>query len=435
MVCSVSRSAFNTGMYATSIGVHNHRTTNKKPLPEGVKSLSDWMRQAGYFTANIKELPPSCRARATGKTDWNFTVNGPMFDSDKWSDLKEHQPFYAQVNFSETHRAYSAPKRADPALLDIPPYYPDHPVTREDWAKYLDEATHLDEQIGQILAQLEADGMADNTVIVFFGDNGQSHVRGKQFCYEEGLLVPLIIRWARDFREPQFFRPGTVDERLLHGIDLAPTMLSLAGASKPPKMQGQIFLGENAERDRQYVFGHRDRCDMTVMRLRTVRDVRYRYIRNFTPWVPFLAFNAYKENSYPVVSLLKELHAQGRLTPPQDVLCQETMPAEELYDLEADPWEINNLVKSDDPQHKAALKRLRGVLEKWMEETNDQGRRLETLEELKIGDARFEPARDWRPEPGTAEAAAAETLRAAAKDNPPAPAAPVQKKRKKKQGA
>jgi hypothetical protein len=169
-------------------------------------------------------------------------------------------------------------------------------------------------------------------------------------------------------------------------------------------MQGQVFLGERCEPDRPYVFGYRDRCDMTVMRIRTVRDDRYRYIRNFTPWVPFLAFNAYKENSYPVWNLLKELHAQGKLTPAQEVLCQSTMPAEELYDLQADPWEINNLAKSDQPQHQAELQKLRGVLEKWIEDTDDQGRRMETLEELMSGDSRFVPERDWRPAPGSKEA-------------------------------
>jgi len=404
-VCSPSRSAFNTGMYATTIGAHQHRTTNKKPLPQGVQVISDWMRDAGYFTANVRELPPPCDFKGTGKTDWNFQYQGQPFDSANWSDLKTHQPFYAQVNFSETHRAFTAPKKADPAKVEIPPYYPDHPVTREDWGKYLDEATEVDRKVGLVLAALENDGLADDTIVIFFGDNGQAHVRGKQFCYESGLLVPLIIRWPKNFPAPARFQAGTVDNRLLHGIDLAPTSLALAGAAKPPKMQGQIFLGDRCEPDRQYVFGQRDRCDMTVMRIRTVRDDRYRYIRNFTPWVPFLAFNAYKENSYPVWNLLKELHAQGKLTPVQEVLCRPTMPEEELYDLESDPWEINNLAGSEKPEHQAELKKLRGVLEKWIVDTDDQGRRLETLEELTKGDARFVPERDWRPAPGSKEAA------------------------------
>ncbi len=136
-VCSPSRSAFNTGMYATTIGAHHHRTSNKQPLPEGVKVLSQWMQTAGYFTANLRELPASCGFKGTGKTDWNFKVEGRPFDGDKWIDLKGRQPFYAQLNFSETHRNFRAPQQADPAKVEIPPYYPDHPITREDWAKYL----------------------------------------------------------------------------------------------------------------------------------------------------------------------------------------------------------------------------------------------------------------------------------------------------------
>jgi len=247
-------------------------------------------------------------------------------------------------------------------------------VTRKDWAEYLDSATELDRKIGAILEALKAEGLADNTILVFFGDNGQSHVRGKQFCYEEGFKVPLIIRWAKDFPAPAKFAPGTLDDRLLDGIDLAPTMIDTAGAPKPPKMQGRIFLGDHSETPREFVFGSRDRCDETVMRIRAVCDRRYRYIRNFTPETPFLATNAYKERSYPVWNLLKELHAQGKLTPAQEFLCQPRMPDEELYDLETDPFEIHNIAKSDQPEHQAELKKLRAALEKWIEDASDQGR-------------------------------------------------------------
>ena len=430
-VCSVSRSSFMTGMYSTTIGTHNHRTKNKPPLPDGVRVLTGWLRDAGYFTANLVELPASCGFKGTGKTDWNFKTDDKPFDSARWADLKAHQPFYAQVNFHETHRVNRAPKHADPAKVELPPYYPDHPITRQDWAEYLDAATELDRKIGTLLAALKTDGLADDTLIVFFGDNGQSHVRGKQFCYEEGHLVPLLMHWPKNFPPPAHFQRGTVDARMLQGIDLNATTLDLAGVRKPAKMQGRIFLGDRCEPDQRYVFGHRDRCDMTVMRLRTVRDERFRYLRNFTPWVPFLAFNEYKTLQYPVWTLLPKLHAEGKLTPPQEFLCQPTRPAEELYDLQNDPWELHNLANSPQPEPRAALQRLRGVLEKWIEETNDQGRRFETLAELQQADPRFVAARDWRPEPGTKAAAEAAALRATAKDQPaPPPPTPPKKKRK-----
>ena len=322
MVCSVSRSSFMTGMYAVSIGAQNHRTLDKKPLPEGVKPLTTWLREAGYFTDNLVNLPESCGFKGTGKTDWNFLFNGPDFESKEWADLKSHGPFYAQINFRETHRDYKSPKRADPAKVELPPYYPDHPIARQDWADYLDDATALDQKIGLVLEALQKDGLADDTILVFFGDNGQSHARGKQFCYEEGFLVPLIIHWPKNFPAPANFKPGTLDDRLLDGIDLAPTMIDIAGAPKPPKMQGRNFLGPHTEAPREYVFGTRDRCDETIMRIRSVGNGHYRYIHNFTPETPFLAPNAYKEKQYPVWNLLKKLHAEGKLTPAQEFLCQ-----------------------------------------------------------------------------------------------------------------
>jgi arylsulfatase A-like enzyme len=378
-VCSASRSAFMTGMYQTTIGAHNHRSHRDDgyELPDGVRVLTDWLRDAGYFTANVRQLPQQLGFNGSGKTDWNFAYDGKPFDSDRWDDLKAHQPFYAQVNFQETHRKFQAPRKADPDKVVIPPYYPDHPVTRNDWAAYLDAASELDRKVGLILKQLEADGLAGNTIVMFFGDHGQAHVRGKQFCYEDGLHIPLIIRWPKDFPAPKHFEAGKVDDRLIEAIDFAPTMLDIAGAKKPDKMQGHIFLGEHAAPQQRYVFGARDRCDETVFRLRTVRDDRYRYIRNFTPERPFLQANDYKERSYPVWNLLKELDAQGQLTAAQTQLTALTMPPEELYDLKTDPYEIHNLVNSEEAQHQATRKRLRAVLEQWIEDTDDQGRFFE----------------------------------------------------------
>jgi arylsulfatase A-like enzyme len=381
-VCSPSRSALMTGMYQTTIGAHNHRAHRDDgyKLPAGVRLLSHRMHDAGYFTANVVDFPAPIDFKGTGKTDWNFAYDGAAFDSKRWDDLKAHQPFFAQVNFQETHRKYHAPKRADPAKVDIPPYYPDHPVTRRDWAEYLDSATELDRKVGELLAQLDRDGLADDTIVFFFGDNGQSHVRGKQFPYDSGLLVPLIIRWAKGFATPRGFRPGTVDDRLVAAIDFAPTIMDVAGIAKPPKMEGQILFGPHVAPARKEVFGARDRCDETVFRFRTVRDVRYRYIRNFTPERPFLQANDYKERSYPVWNLIKQLAAEGKLNQVQAVLAAPHMPPEELYDVADDPHEIRNLVDSKDPQHQAALRRLRKSLETWIEKTHDKGRELEPPE-------------------------------------------------------
>jgi arylsulfatase A-like enzyme len=374
-VCSPSRSAFCTGMYQTTIGAQNHRSHRDDgyQLPAGVRPITDWMRDAGYFTANLVRLPSEFGFKGEGKVDWNFAHAAKPFDSSEWEDLKSHQPFYAQLNFYETHRAYRAPAHADPNKVVLPPYYPDDPVVRRDWAAYLDSATELDRKIGLVLARLAAEGLAENTVVVFFGDNGQSQARGKQWCYETGMHVPLIIYWPKNasLPPPAHFTPGSVDERLIASIDFLPTMLALAGVARPEKMEGQPFLGPQADPPRQYVFGGRDRCDETYIRQRTVRDIRCRYIRNFTPEKPFLTPNDYKDRSYPVIEVFKRLSAEGKLTPPQAALCAPSMSAEELYDLENDPYEIHNLVNS--PEQQTTLGRLRDALTGWIDQTHDQG--------------------------------------------------------------
>lgn len=389
MVCSVSRSSFMTGMHAVSLGAHNQRShrDGTNPLPDGVRLLTDCLREVGYFTANLVKLPAELGFRGTGKNDWNFTYKGEPFDSADWNDLKPRQPFFAQISLHETHRPFrrghaKLPAKADPAKVTLPPYYPDHPAVRQDWADYLDSMSEFDRKAGLILDQLEKDGLADNTIVMYFGDNGAAMARGKEFCYEEGFRVPLIVRWAKNFPAPKNFKPGSVESRFVEGVDFLPTMLDIAGVSALPKTQGRVFLGDRAAPPPEHVFGTRDRVDETVMRIRSVRDARYRYIHNFTPATPFLAPNKHLERDYPVWNLYKQLHAEGKLTPAQAFLCQPRMPDEELYDLQADPHQIHNLAASTDPTHQAALKKLRGVLDQWIVDVNDQGRVFETAAEL-----------------------------------------------------
>ncbi|MEZ6055969.1 MAG: sulfatase [Planctomycetaceae bacterium] len=383
-VCSTSRSSFMTGMYSTTIGTHNHRSHrgDNYRLPEGVETLPQRLRKAGYFTANIQQLPPALGFKGTGKTDWNFTVEGKPFDGNNWNELKSHQPFYAQVNFSETHRGGAwdnahkqIEQTADPAKVVLPPYYPDHEITRRDWAQYLNTAMSLDKKIGAILEQLQQDGLAENTIVVFFGDHGRATVRAKQWPYESGLHIPMIIRWPSQVPAPKGYASGTVDEQLVMSIDLSATTIDWAGLPHPEIMQGQVFWGDRAAAPREYVFGGRDRGDETVDRIRTVRDARYRYLRNYYPERPFSQINRYKEATYPVMKLMHELHESGelaKLNPHAERLMSATRPREELYDLEADPHELTNL--ANDPQHRETLLRLREVLEEWVETSNDQGR-------------------------------------------------------------
>ncbi len=182
-VCSASRSALMTSMYQTSIGAHQHRTDPKGPLPDGIRVITEQFREAGWFTCN----QAGTNREQAGKTDLNFTA-GELFDGIDWAERSSGQPFFAQVNFSETHRNFTRdPDRpVDPDQVDLPPYYPDHPVTRRDWADYLECAQNLDRKIGAVLARLEEEGLAEDTIVFFFGDHGRAHVRGKQFLYEGG---------------------------------------------------------------------------------------------------------------------------------------------------------------------------------------------------------------------------------------------------------
>jgi arylsulfatase A-like enzyme len=385
-VCSPSRSAIMTGMYQTTIGAHNHRSHRADdpspypfPLPDGVRVVSDWFRHAGYHTANLRQLPDGVDFTGTGKTDWNFTYDGRPFDTDRWTDLKAHQPFYAQINFPETHRGRewdeAHTRIAQPANPDnvlIPPYYPDHPVVREDWAQYLNTVMSLDRKVGIILDLLEQDGLAKNTILVFMGDHGRAMVRGKQWPYDSGLHVPLTLYIPESIPAPARYESGTKSDQLISSIDVTATSLALAGIPKPEAMQGRVFIGPEAEVPRRYVFGGRDRGDETVDRIRTVRSHRFRYVRNFYPERPIMQVNRYKLTSYPPIWVIKKLFAEGKLDPVQAQLMAQSRSQEELYDVIADPYEVNNLAAS--AEHQEILKQLRTELDHWIEATNDQGR-------------------------------------------------------------
>jgi uncharacterized sulfatase len=211
--------------------------------------------------------------------------------------------------------------------------------------------------------------MAKDTIVMFFGDNGRPHVRDKQWVYNGGLHVPLIVRW------PGRITPGTVREELVSMVDLAPTCLRLAGLEVPAVMQGVAFLPEQHPR-RTFVVGARDRAGDADDRIRSVRTARFNYIRNFRPELPYAQHSSYKEVQYPMLPLMRLLHAEGKLTPVQAAFLASRRPPEELYDLETDPWETRNLATL--PEHAATLRDLRAKLEEWMRATGDQGGTPET---------------------------------------------------------
>lgn len=365
-VCSASRSAFMTGLFQTRIGASNHRShrTAAYPRPSGVKLLSERLRDAGYFTANIRELPPELGFKGTGKTDWNFFQAGKAFDSANWSELKGRAPFYAQINFTETHRVYqkSATNPVDPAAVKLPPYLADDPVIRDDWAAYLDSLAALDAKVGAVLELLQREGLAENTVVFFFADHGREDFRGKYYSYEQGFRVPLIVRW------PAVLKPGSTSEELVSLLDVHATTLALAGV-KAEGLDGWPMFGDGAKA-REFVFGARDRIDDTPDRVRTVRDARFKLIRNFEPERPYLQRMIYAEVSNPTYNRMRQLHAEGKLNSDQRKFMAKQRPSEELYDLQSDPFELNNL--AGNARNRATVDRLRAVLAAWLKDTCDE---------------------------------------------------------------
>lgn len=370
-VCSPSRSAIITGMYQTSIGAHNHRSHRDDgyKLPAPVKPITDYLRQAGYYTVNVKTAAPGVKTPT--KTDFNFTTDHPVFDGTDWNQRSKGQPFFAQLTIDETHRGNAwktVVKQHKPSIrpedVVLPPYYPEHPIAWADWATYLESIQLMDSYVGRILQRLKEEGLSDNTVIIFSGDNGRCHVRDKQFLYDGGIHVPLIIRW------PNQLKAGQINTDLVSAIDVSATILKLAGIAPPAHLDGQVMLGKGAKK-REYIIAARDRMDETVDKMRCVRTKRFKYIRNYRPEVPYMQPNAYKETEYPMWNLLKELNRQGKLTPAQALFVAPTKPAEELYDLQADPHELNNLATS--AHYRKTTEKMRAILDAWVQKTNDQG--------------------------------------------------------------
>ncbi len=387
-VCSTCRSAFITGMYQTSIGAHHHRSGRGKlkiELPEQIQLVPKMFQDAGYHTSITGwpvKPPVAGRKTAFGKTDYNFDWDRSVYDSNDWSGRAEGQPFFAQIQTQGgklrgkdpegwEKMALAAEKRLGKRTMDrsvqLPPYYPKHPDIVRDWAAYLDSVRMTDVMVGEVIKRLKSEGVLENTLVIFMTDHGISHARGKQFLYDEGLHVPLVIAGPG-------IQAGEVRDDLVEHIDIAALSLAAAGIKIPKYMQARDILADDY-RPREAVFAARDRCDETVDHIRSVRTKRYKYIRNFLPERPYLQPCAYKDGKN-IVMAMRDYHAAGRLDDTQSLIMRQTRPPEELYDVEADEHEVRNL--ADDPAYAANLIELRQRLDTWMEETGDKGRSPES---------------------------------------------------------
>ena len=377
-VCSTCRSAFITGMYQTTIGAHHHRSgrgTEKIHLPEGIRPIPEMFQEKGYYTT-ITGWPIRADERL-GKTDYNFEWNASMYNGADWAKRKDGQPFFAQIqlpggklrggNVESTERFVNRIEktfgnRTDVNKVSLPPYYPATDIILQDWAAYLDSVRETDRVVGEILTKLREEGDLENTIVLFMTDHGISHVRGKQFMYDEGLHVPLVIAGPG-------IESGQIREDLVEHIDIAALSLAYAQIAIPDYMQAQDIMAADYQ-PRRAVYAARDRCDETVEHLRSVRTHEFKYIRNYLYQRPHLQPNAYKDNK-SIVKSFKAAGAAGELNAVQQILLAPTRPVEELYDLKNDPYELHNL--ADDPAHQSQLKRMRKALQRWEQRSGDQG--------------------------------------------------------------
>jgi arylsulfatase A-like enzyme len=362
-----------TGMYQTTIGAHHHRSSRgslKINLPSDTRTVPELFRAAGYYTCNANE-----DGSRPGKEDYNFDYQrDALYDGVDWSSRADGQPFFAQVQLrggklrdvpqwrEEVEAGLDDLVTADE--VTVPPYYPDHPAIRDDWAAYLNAVQYTDREIGAVLERLRSEAILANTVVFLLTDHGISHARGKQFLYDEGSKVPLVV-WA-----PGRLAGGQTRTEPIAHIDIAATSMALAGINIPTAMQSRpLFDGGIDARD--HVVLARDRCDETTDRIRAIRKGDYKYIRNYFPRRPYLQPCAYKDHK-PFMSVLRDLHAAGALNETQTLHFAPNRPMEELYDLTKDPFEIHNLANEN--AHRDRLTQFRKLLDRWEIESDDRGR-------------------------------------------------------------
>lgn len=418
-VCAPSRAAHILAMHQISTGTQHMRTT-RGPLgtyravpPSTAKAYPELLRAAGYYTYTGQKLDYQFSGTSAGSGP--FTIWDAEGSDTHWRQRENGQPFFGFVSFMVTHesgifrplgswpqsithllmqvlRAATAPDVAtttvvDPADVVLPPYYPDTPTVRRDVARHYTNIAVMDAQVGDILRQLEEDGLADNTIVIWTTDHGDGLPRAKRELFDSGIRVPMIIRWPEAYR-PAGVAAGAVEQRLISFVDLGPTILRLAGVAVPQHMQGSDFIHAAP---RQYVFAARDRIDEVQDRQRTVRDARYKYIRS---WYPQQAGGhplKFRDN-IDMVREMRELYEAGELNEAQRQWF-EPPGNERLFDLSVDPFEIDNL--SERAEHRAVLNRMRAAMDDWLARVGDQSERSEQEMVASIqlhGEARITPA-------------------------------------------
>ncbi|MBA2114641.1 sulfatase-like hydrolase/transferase [Bremerella alba] len=373
-VCAPCRSGIITGMYQTSLGTQHMRCT--ATLPKEIKPFPVYLRDAGYYcTNNSKQdyqfrTPKGTWDESSGKAHWR---NRP----------DKSQPFFSVFNFTGCHesgiastgkykqvtKGLTEDERQDPEKLELPPYYPDTSVVREDWKRNYELITAMDHWAGNLIQQLKDDGLYEDTIIMAWSDHGIGLPRAKRWLYDSGTHIHMVVRTPEKFRDAGQASPGEKNDQLVSSIDFGPTVLKLAGVKIPDYVQGQPFLGGEVS-PREYVYGARDRMDERYDIIRMVRDKRFKYIRNYEPLKTYYQYMNTPEKG-ATMSELRRLHEQGQLSAEAEYYFSATKPVEELYDCQADPHEVNNLAA--DPKFADTLKQMRAAHRQWVLETRDTG--------------------------------------------------------------
>ncbi|TWT84214.1 Arylsulfatase [Planctomycetes bacterium CA13] len=403
-ICSPNRSSMMVGVHQTVINAHHHRSNRDIPLAAPFKPITSWLRDTGYTCI----LGNSLVMNSGRKIDCNFkhTAVGP-YDGvtkfglfDKQTDFSPaDQPFFNQIQLVVTHRGdwwndVRAKSKHPVSLNDIelPPYFADTPEIRYDWAAYLDQVEYMDNEVGLLMQNLKEQGLDQNTVVVFIADNGRCNLRGKGYLHDTGIHVPMIV-WA-----PGYVKPGTVVDDLVCTTDISATILKLAGATIPDYITAKPFLGVDQPQYRSYVRSARDIWDEIDECSRSITTKQFSYIKNHMPEVPWATDQAYLELNRPALHVMRRLKKQDKLTEAEMTFFREQKPAEELYDLEKDPDQLENL--ANNPEYASVLDEMRAKETDWLSSNPDLG-----LDDLG----------NRHPEQGLA----AETARAGVKANEP----------------
>ncbi len=363
-VCAPARFTIISGMYASSAGTHHMRSTNK--IPENIRFYPEYLREAGYYCTN------------NSKTDYNCTGYGELWDESSgkahYKNRKPGQPFFAIFNLTISHESKIHQYNPDNLIhntdkMELPPYHPDLPEFRNDWARFYDNITTMDKQAGELLKELEQSGLKESTIVFFYGDHGGVLPRSKRFIFNTGTQVPFITRIPELYKDLSPDTTGNKNERLVSFVDLAPTLLSLAGIPKPDNMQGHAFLGEYTENKPDYVYFFRGRMDERYDMMRGITDGHYRYIINFMPHRPYAQHISYLWKAASM-QVWEKAYLDGKCNEIQSRFFG-TKSFEELYDTKADPWEVNNL--AGDQKHADLLKKMRQAMKDHILKLNDGG--------------------------------------------------------------